>query len=219
MIKIKYVIQDGTGKRSEGVTEAESEVAFAKSVKNKGYSVIQLEEFKESFLTADPFKRFKGVKTKDVLIFTREFATMVNAGVPMRKCLDILSKEMENEKLAAAIKQIWGDVDEGLSLSEAMEKHPKIFTNIYVNMVRAGETGGVLDTILDRLAQFAEKAQEFRANLKAAMAYPVILIGVAILITIFLVTYILPKFVDIFQKSNIKLPMPTVILLGVASFF
>jgi type IV pilus assembly protein PilC len=163
------------------------------------------------------FKLGGGVKTRDVVVLTRQFATMINAGLPLVQALDILSQQTENKVLADVTRQVVYDVESGHTLADALRKHPKAFSDLYVNMVAAGEAGGILDTILLRLAQFLEKNDAIVRKVKGAMVYPVVIMSVAgIAITVLLI-FVIPTFQSMFASVNLELPLPTRIVIGASN--
>ncbi|MEX2527514.1 MAG: type II secretion system F family protein [Gemmatimonadota bacterium] len=159
-----------------------------------------------------------GVATRDIVIFTRQFATMINAGLPLVQSLDILAEQTENAALQKIIKEVLYDVESGNTLADAMEKHPKIFTDLYVNMVAAGEAGGILDTILLRLAGFLEKNDALVRKIKGAMIYPAVIFGVAGMAVLVLLIFVIPTFQTMFAAAGIPLPLPTRIVIGMSAF-
>lgn len=156
----------------------------------------------------------KGVDEQALTVFSRQFATMINAGLAMVRCLDILSEQTEDKKLQQTLVQVRRDVEGGSTLSSALQKHSDVFSALYYSMVKAGEMGGVLDEVLDRLAGFMEKDFALKKKVKAALTYPVVILVMALGIVFFLVTYILPTFVSLFEGMNLQLPLPTRILIG-----
>jgi type IV pilus assembly protein PilC len=158
------------------------------------------------------------VAVKDLSVFTRQFATMINAGLPMVQCLDILSQQTEKEFLKESIARIMSDVEGGSTLGEAMARHPKVFNNLFVNMVEAGEAGGILDVILVRLAQFLEKLDALQRKVKGALTYPAVVGVVAIGATIFMLMFIIPTFAKMFTDFGGELPLPTRIVIGISDF-
>jgi type IV pilus assembly protein PilC len=161
-----------------------------------------------------------GVSTRDLAIFTRQFATMINAGLPLVQCLDILSKQTEQEAFRSVIAQVMRDVEAGTTLAEAMGKkdHAKVFDELFVNMVEAGEAGGILDNILQRLATYIEKAEALKRKIKGAMVYPAVVLSVAVLATSFMLIFIIPTFARMFTGFGAELPLPTKIVMGLSSF-
>ncbi|MCD6098317.1 type II secretion system F family protein [bacterium] len=160
-----------------------------------------------------------GISSVDISRFTRQFATMVEAGLPIVQCLTILAEQTENKYLANVISQVKADVSGGSTLSSALAKHKKVFDDLYVNMVEAGEAGGALEVILKRLAEFREKMDSIRRKIKGAMAYPTAIFAFTILITWAMLTFIIPVFAGMFEGLGAELPKPTLIVLGISSFF
>src|SRR5438876_88514 len=175
--------------------------------------VVQVREAKgKGGGLADFFKA--GVKTRDVVIFTRQFATMINSGLPLVQALDILSQQTENKVLADVTRAVVYDVESGHTLADALRKHPKAFSDLYVNMVAAGEAGGILDTILLRLATFLEKNDSIIRKVKGAMIYPAVIFSVAGIAVAVLLIFVIPTFQSMFASAGIQLPLPTRIVIG-----
>ncbi len=160
----------------------------------------------------------KGIKTRDIVIFTRQFATMINAGLPLVQSLDILAKQTENPALGDVTRQVVFDVESGHTLADAFSKHPKAFTELYVNMVAAGEAGGILDTILMRLATFLEKSDALIRKVKGAMVYPGVIFSVAGIAVATLLIFVIPTFQKMFASVGMELPLPTRIVIGMSDF-
>jgi type IV pilus assembly protein PilC len=159
-----------------------------------------------------------GVKTREVVIFTRQFSTMINAGLPLVQSLSILAEQTENKKFAEIITAVLQDIESGQTLADSMRRHPQVFTDLYVNMVAAGEAGGILDTILNRLAVFLEKNDALMRKIKGAMTYPAVMLFVVIIATTVLLWKVVPVFADIFQSAGMALPTPTRVVLAVSEF-
>src|SRR5213593_895565 len=162
------------------------------------------------------FKFGGGVKTRDIVVMTRQFATMINAGLPLVQALDILAQQTENKILADVTRQVVYDVESGHTLADALRKHPKAFTDLFVNMVAAGEAGGILDTILLRLAQFLEKNDLIVRKVKGAMIYPAVIFSVAIIAVSVLLIFVIPTFQSMFASVNLELPLPTRVVIGLS---
>ena len=158
-----------------------------------------------------------GVKTREIVIFTRQFATMINAGLPLVQSLDILAEQTENPKLQKVIQAVLYDVESGNTLADAMEKHPKVFTKLFVSMVSAGEAGGILDTILLRLATFLEKNDALARKIKGAMIYPGVIVGVAVAAVAILLIFVIPTFQTMFASAGVPLPLPTQIVITMSA--
>jgi type IV pilus assembly protein PilC len=159
-----------------------------------------------------------GVKDKDIVIFTRQFATMIDAGLPLVQCLEILERQTNNKVLAAAIGQVRHDVESGSTYADALGKHPKIFNDLYVNLVAAGEVGGILDTILGRLTSYIEKNMKIKKQIKSAMVYPSIVMTVAVGVIAILMIFVIPMFSKMFTDMGGHLPGPTLIVIGISNF-
>ena len=158
-----------------------------------------------------------GVAAKDLVVFTRQFATMISSGLPLVQCLDTLGRQTPNKRLADIVMQVKADVEAGASFTEALRKHPRVFGDFYVNMVEAGEAGGALDTILSRLAVYLEKSRALRGKVKGAMAYPAAIVAVAVLVMIFMLLYVIPIFADLFESFGGALPAPTRLVMALSS--
>jgi type IV pilus assembly protein PilC len=159
------------------------------------------------------------VKAKDISLFTRQFATMIDAGLPIVQCLDILSEQSESKLLRNTIRMIKQDVEGGATLAEALRKHPKVFDDLYVNMVQAGEMGGVLNTILNRIALFIEKAHKLKKKVKGAMIYPCSIIAVAVIVVAILLIFVIPVFAELYGSMGRALPAPTQITINISNWF
>jgi type IV pilus assembly protein PilC len=189
-------------------------MAVAAELRQQGLLVIDIKE--QSVAQKDILEPFKKVKLGDLVIFTRQFATMINAGLPIVRALYILSEQTENQKLKEVVVQVRKDVEAGLALSEALEKHPKVFSRLYVEMVRAGEIGGMLDTVLLRVADQLEGDQDLRRKVKSAMIYPLVVLIFAILAASFMLIFIVPVFATMFEDLGGTLPLPTRVAMGIS---
>jgi type IV pilus assembly protein PilC len=163
-------------------------------------------------------KRGGKIKTRDIVIFTRQFSTMINSGLPLVQALDILSRQSENKALQAVTRQVVYDVESGQTVADALRRHPKAFSDLYVNMVAAGEAGGILDTILMRLATFLEKNDALVGKVKSAMIYPAVILSVAVIAIVVLLIFVIPVFENMFASVNLALPLPTRVVIGMSSF-
>ena len=158
------------------------------------------------------------VKQHEIVIFTRQFATMIDAGLPLVQCLDILSQQSDNKQLRKAIREVKEEVEAGATFAAALKKHPKIFSDLYCNMVAAGEVGGILDTILNRLAAYMEKIVRLKSKIKGAMIYPACIIAAAVLVTGILLVYVIPVFAELFNSFGQALPAPTQFVINLSNF-
>src|ERR1700757_5117320 len=159
----------------------------------------------------------KRVGAKTLAVFTRQFSVMIDAGLPLVQCLEILGSQEENKNFAKILQQTRMDVEGGASLADAMRKHPKAFDDLFVNMIAAGEAGGILDTILLRLAQFLEKNDAIVRKVKGAMVYPAVIMAVAAIAITVLLIFVIPTFQNMFASVNLDLPLPTRIVIGLSS--
>lgn len=156
---------------------------------------------------------------RDIVVFTRQFSTMVDAGLPLVQCLDILGKQSENRTFGETILQVKANTEQGSDLSDSMRKHPKTFDGLYCNLVEAGEVGGILDTILKRLADYIEKTESLKKKVKSAMVYPSVIVVVAVCVVVFLMVFVIPTFANLFSGGGAELPVPTKIVMAVSDFF
>ncbi len=224
MATFEYVARDKTGKEVTGTVEAASKDALAKQLREQGLITSKVQEKKaQGVVKKKTGKRLFGnkVNLRHLSIFCRQFATMINAGVSLVRCLDVLEQQTDSARLKEIIRDISAEVEGGATLSRSMAKFPTVFSNLAVGLVRAGEVGGVLDETLDRLAGFLESDMELRRKVKSAMTYPVLVMIVAVGIVVFLVTFILPKFLDLFTELGLQedsFPLPTLILMRVSNF-
>jgi type IV pilus assembly protein PilC len=190
-------------------------MAVASQLRQQGLLVIDVKE--QGVAQRDILEPFKKVKLGDLVVFSRQFATMINAGLPIVRSLYILSEQTENQKLKEVVVAVRKDVEAGLALSEALEKHPKVFSKLYVEMVRAGEIGGILDGVLLRVADQLEGDQELRRKVKSAMTYPTVVLILAILAASFMLIFIVPVFATMFEDLGGTLPLPTRIAMGLSN--
>ena len=214
-----YDVIDTSGNNVKGRMEAESEGAVLSRLHEQRLHVLGISEHKTSGLMSIGTKKAAGTpKLQSLVVFSRQFATMVDAGLAVLKCLDILEQQTKDLPLKAALGVIKRDVQTGVSLGESLAKHPTCFSKLYVNMIRAAELGGILDTILDRLSQFLEKEQEIRQKVKSALTYPVIVLVFAMIILFAMFMFILPTFKQMFSDMQAKMPPMTEALFGISDF-
>lgn len=211
-----YKVRDRSGKVISGAIEAESAQAVASKLRSMGYIVLEIAEKKEGLTFSFGFR--KKVKLKDLTVFSRQFATMINSGVSITRALAILAEQTQNPTLAEVIKQLRKDVEAGLSLSEALAKQSKIFPPIFINMVRAGEAGGVLDEVLQRLAEHFERDAAIKGRVKSALTYPVAVLMFSLLIATAMIVFIVPTFMNMFESLGGDLPAATQMLVNLSNF-
>lgn len=215
MAEFFYEALDKGGKQVRGIIDAANEDLIIEKLRNMGYYPLKVVQHKTKASDLDIFALpgvrniMHRVKQKHVVTFTRQLATLIDAGLPILRSLFILQEQVESVVFKEKIQQISKDIEGGASLSEALAKHPKIFDNLYVNMVRAGEIGGVLEAVLNKIAYFLEKRQALKGKIKSAMMYPVVVSGLAVVIVTFILWKIMPKFVDIFEQLGAELPALT----------
>lgn len=210
----KYTAKDDDGNTVNDFIEAKDETVALDMLRVKNLIIISITQQKQEKIKTRISR--KKVKGEELVIFSRQLATMVNAGIPLVQSLDILSEQMESLTFRQVVTTIRSDVEAGSSLSAALEKHPQIFTLLYTNMVRAGETSGMLDEILDRLAGYLEKSGSLQRKVKSAMVYPAVVSLMALSITLVLLLKVIPTFKEIFSTLGGTLPLPTQILIGLS---
>ncbi|HXF37630.1 MAG TPA: type II secretion system F family protein [Actinomycetota bacterium] len=210
-----YKVRDRSGNLVSGTLMADSERLVLERLREMGMTPIEVGRAGRG-LQMEINLRPGHVKLKHLSVFSRQFATMVNSGLPILRALAILSEQTESKELAKILTQVRMDVEQGASLSGAMAKHPKAFSDLYVSMVRSGETGGVLDSVLLRLAAQIEKEVELRRKIKSAMTYPIVVVVLVSLIMAAMLLFVVPQFESIYAELNSKLPLPTRLLLGVS---
>lgn len=212
-----YRAMDRGGQAFSGTLTADSEAAVAAYIRGQGHFVTQIKESRDSAWKVLQ-DILRPVSLKDLAIFCRQFATMVDAGLSLVVCLSILAEQTQNPRLKEALRAVGAKVQEGDTLSRAMQDHPQIFPGLMVSMTEAAEIGGVLDVVLNRLAVHFEKEYKMNEKVRSAMTYPAIVICFAILVVIFLLTFVIPVFVQQFAAMKVELPLPTRILLAVSGF-
>jgi len=205
----QYKVKDKAGKLVEGSLEAENAQLFVSKLRSMGYVPIEIQQSGGASLQKElklPFLSDR-VKLKDVAVFSRQFATMINSGLSLLRSLNILAEQSESKVLAEIVNQVRMDVEKGSSLSAALARHPKAFNRLYVSMVRAGETGGVLDSVLLRLATTIEKQVELRRKVKSAMTYPAVVAVLVLCIVTAMLLFIIPMFQDLYTQLGGTLPL------------
>lgn len=208
-----------SGQAMKGEMEAPSEDAVKAQLRSQG---IAPGKIKEAGKGLDMEIKIPGlepkVTTKDLVVFTRQFATMIDAGLPLVQCLDILGKQQTNKTFKKNILQIKEDVESGSTFADALKKHPKAFDELYVNLIAAGEVGGILDTILNRLAAYIEKAMKLKKKVKSAMTYPATVVGIAVVVIAVILIFVIPQFQTMFADFGQTLPGPTLFVIALSEF-
>lgn len=212
-----YKARDRAGRLVAGTIVAENEAAVAASIRAKGYYVARIKE-QRLLLNLKTLALVSRVSSKDLAVFCRQFATMLDAGLAMAACLSILVDQTANRRLQTAIQEIQHKVQAGESLHQAMADQPRVFPAVMASMVAAGELGGALDNVLDRLALQFEQEYKLSEKIKSAMSYPAVVLGMAVLTVIFMLIFVLPTFITLFAAMRVSLPLPTRVLLAVSRF-
>ena len=213
-----YKVRDREGKMAAGSMEAESEEAVVGRLRQLGYAPISIEPEKGAGLKTEVKLPGTGrVKLKDLAVFSRQFATMINSGLSLLRSLTILGEQTSNRRLGEVIIQVRAEVEQGTSLSAALARHPKVFNRLYVSMVRAGEIGGFLDQVLVKVAETFEKEVELRGKIRSAMTYPVVVSIMVVGIVAAMLIFIVPTFADLYSSLGGTLPLPTRMLMGASN--
>jgi type IV pilus assembly protein PilC len=207
-----YSVRDKAGKVVKGRLDGENKDAVQARLSQMGYIILELDQ-QSALAQLGEFKIGTGVKPKEVSIFARQFSTMINAGLSLTKCLTILGQQTESAALREIITQLGKDVEAGQSLSDSLGKHPKVFPPIFVNMVRAGETGGVLDEVLSRVADHFESELALKAKVKSAMTYPIAMGGLVLIVLAAMMVFVVPTFEKMFNDMGGTLPAITQLLV------
>ena len=216
MPAFQYTVKDQTGKVQTGVKEAENQSVLARQLREQGFTVAKIKQTRAATRRpGQPAGIVKGgVKLAELSVFCRQFSTMVDAGVSLVRCLTVLQEQATSVRLKRIMADIQSEVEAGNSLSKAMSKYPRVFSNLFLGLIRAGEVGGVLEESLQRLSSFLEKDMEMRRKVKAAMTYPAIVLFVAVAIVLGLVTFIVPTFMNLFKELGVKeFPVMTQVLM------
>jgi type IV pilus assembly protein PilC len=208
------------GEIRKGVMDAEAEPEVANRLRSQGITMSKAKKKAKDIEIKLPFGWGQGVPEKDIVVFTRQFATMIDAGLPIVQCLDILATQSPNKNFQKVLSDVKAHVEQGGTLKEALQKHPNVFDDLYCNLIDAGEKGGILDTILSRLALYIEKAMKLKSQVKGAMVYPVAILIVAILVVVLLLWKVIPVFENMFKDfGGGALPKPTQIVINLSNGF
>ncbi len=213
MPNFRYVAKEQDGRTVSGVLEYSERALLIDTLRKKGLIIISVQEIKR---VKARLGGQKGIKLEDLVVFSRQLATMVDSGIPLLQALDILWDQIEKPAFKKIIGRVRDEVETGVSFSEALGKHPIVFSHLYINMVRAGESSGMLDDILDRLAGYLEKASALQRKVRSSLIYPAVVVSMAILITLVLLLKVIPTFKGIFDMLGGTLPLPTRILIGIS---
>ena len=214
MATFVYEAVDPSGRIVKNKVEADNEQVVLAKLREQQFHVVSLNEAKGGLKMRVAGGKAQKIKLQTLVVFSRQFATMIDAGIPIIKCLDILEGQTKEDSMKAVISATRKDVKGGLSLTDAIAKHPNAFSKLYINMIRAAEIGGILDVILDRLAGFLEKEMEIRGKIKSAMMYPIIVLNFAGVMVLALFMFVLPRFKEIFLSMNVEMPVVTLALFA-----
>ena len=213
-----YRAKDSRGQVLTGSILADNENAVAIHIREKGYFITQIKEQGGGNSLSALIDNLKSINLKEIAIFCRLFSTMIDAGLSLVAALSVLIDQTENPRLKSALQDVYKKIKEGEALSRALGDHPRIFPGIMINMVEAGEVGGVLDDVLGRMASHFEKEHKMNEKIKSAMTYPVVVSIVAVLVVVFILTFVLPTFVQMFSSANKELPLLTRIVIAISNF-
>ncbi len=219
MPKFNWEARTKSGGAQKGVMEAASAAIVEAQLKKFGFSNVSINEVaKSTSLKLPSFGKSGKVSTKDLVIFTRQFATMIDSGLPLVQCLEILSSQQENKSFKDILYKVKESVEGGSTFADALAKHPKAFDQLFVNLVAAGEVGGILDTILQRLAAYIEKAMKLKKQIKGAMIYPLTIMSIAVIVVGVILVFVIPTFSKMFADFGGDLPAPTKLVIGLSNF-
>ena len=214
-----YKVRDRQGELVTGTLEAATEKGIIARLDRLGYSIIEVKPQKVSETSESGmgmFERFKRLERREVILFTRQLATLLRTGTSISTSLTTICAQTTNKRFRTILEDVTQSVHSGTSFSEALSKHPKVFSELFVSMVKVGEAGGMLDTVLERVAALGTQELEMQSRIRSALIYPVVLVVVAFIVVNFLVVGVLPKFVMVFRASGAELPIPTQIVLGLS---
>lgn len=220
MPKFEWEAKNRAGSLQKGSMDAANASLVENQLKKFGFTNITIKEEGKGFGKGFKLPSFGGgkVETKDLVVFTRQFATMIDSGLPLVQCLDILSSQQENKTFKDILINVKESVEGGSTFADALAKHPKAFDQLFVNLVAAGEVGGILDTILSRLAAYIEKAQKLKKQVKGAMVYPVTIMSIAVVVVGVILVFVIPTFAKMFADFGGELPAPTKIVIALSNF-
>ncbi|MDD3988277.1 MAG: type II secretion system F family protein, partial [Candidatus Omnitrophica bacterium] len=219
MTTYNYTAKDKNGYTLNGSLDVSSESEAADALHKKELTIISIEQAKDKASKAGARVKDQKVKLDDLVIFTRQLATMIDSGIPLVHALGILSEQVENPSLKGVVVSVRQDIEAGMSFCDALAKHPKVFSDLFINMARAGESSGMLDDILDRLASYLEKSAALSRKISSSLVYPAVVVSMAFIITAVLLLKVVPTFKGIFDVLGGQLPVPTQILIFMSDVF
>lgn len=216
MSTFSYKVRDVRGIASEGVVDGDNRAAVALDLRKQGFTIVDLKEKSVNKPLMESIRERRRIKAKHITVFSRQFATMINSGLALLKALYILENQTQNVRLRAVIGAVRSDVESGTSLSDALEKHPNVFSRLYVSMVRAGEAGGILDETLTRVASQLEAEDSLKRQVRSAMVYPLLIAAFAVLVLTAMIMFIIPIFSKMYADLGSKLPLLTRIMVAIS---
>lgn len=212
-----YAGRTRKGRVTKGQLDAADERIARIQLKRRNIDVTKLKQKPKDLFESVSFLQPK-VTSKDIVVFTRQFSTMIDAGLPLVQGLNMLTEQSQNKTFKRILSQVTRDVEGGSTLADALGKHPKVFDSLYVNLVAAGEVGGILDTILQRLAAYIEKTQKLKSQIKGALTYPAVVVAIAIIVIAVIMIFVIPVFQDMFSSFGKALPAPTQLVVNMSNF-
>jgi type IV pilus assembly protein PilC len=212
-----YAGRTRKGRATKGQLDAADERIARIQLKRRNIDVTKLKQKPKDLFESVSFLQPK-VTSKDIVVFTRQFSTMIDAGLPLVQGLNMLTEQAQNKTFKGILNQVTRDVEGGSTLADALGKHPKVFDSLYVNLVAAGEVGGILDTILQRLAAYIEKTQKLKSQIKGALTYPAVVVAIAIIVIAVIMIFVIPVFQDMFSSFGKALPAPTQLVVNMSNF-
>jgi type IV pilus assembly protein PilC len=215
MATYQYVAKERSGQTVTGILESGTESEAAELLHNKSLIVISIRQSKKKVMT---LRGEKKLKLDDLVVFSRQLATLIDAGIPLVQSLGILGEQIEKKDFRNIVNGVRQDIEAGMSFCDALAKHPKVFSDFFVNMAKAGEASGMLDEVLDRLSTYMENVASLNRKIRSSLVYPAVVLSMALIITIFLLVKVVPTFKGIFDMLGGQLPLPTQILLGISEF-
>ncbi len=223
MSSYNYTVRDSKGEKVAGTIDADTQDSVISKLKDMGYFIVSIDRPKEEKIKFKnktiSFSFFNRIKIRDLVIFTRQFATLISSGMSLLESLIVLEKQTTNTKFKTIVSEIRMYIESGHSLSESMERHPNVFNRLYVNLIRAGEAGGVLDRIMNDLAEFLEKEEEIKLKIRNKTAYPKFVLAFAIVISMVIIIFLVPSFQGIYNELGAELPAITQVVISVGNLF
>jgi type IV pilus assembly protein PilC len=214
-MRLRYKAATRDGKLSQGLLDAKDVDEAANYLRAKQLIPIQITRIDNQFWNNLPM--LGGVKNSDLVLFTRQLSSMLASGLTLMRALEILKDQMENPNMSEVVNTVINDVEEGKTLAQAIEKHPKVFSPIYISIIKAGEQSGLLDKVLSRLADNLEKQAKLKSTITSALMYPVIIVVLMVVVMVVMMVFVMPQLTVLYQNLNVALPLPTQIVVGISN--